>query len=215
MGASIMARIGIDVTRSDACEQSNRNLELRARDSSVAGELGEWRVHREPLATLDDAAWVGEVLPSACREVNLPLALALDDNRGDDDVVAERELVVDLKGGRVLRIEPPHGPHDGVQPQRRVLGQPQHVSDELLPHRQRLRDHGLRLLADVPRRDRELHGRHERVDLRPAHEEFRVWVPPKVGVASDDVRQRKRVPEEARGEDGGNDGLQAVPHIPG
>ena len=53
----------------------------------------------------------------------------------------------------------------------------------LLPHRQRLAHQPLGLARQVPGRDGELHRRHQRVQLRPAHHELRVGPHTKVGVA--------------------------------
>lgn len=43
--------------------------------------------------------------------------------------------------------------------------------------------------GEVPRRDAELHGRHQRIHLGPPHHQLMAWPLPKVCVAPDHLRQ--------------------------
>ncbi len=54
----------------------------------------------------------------------------------------------------------------------------------------------LRIPSDVPRGNGELHRRHERVHLRPPHEELRVRLVAKVRVPANNVRKGKGVAED-------------------
>mmetsp|Transcript_11668 Transcript_11668/g.46971 ORF Transcript_11668/g.46971 Transcript_11668/m.46971 type:complete len:492 (+) Transcript_11668:1083-2558(+) len=157
---------------------------------------------------------VARLHPQPLGEVHVASRLALLDDGRDDDVVAHRELVLDPVRLLVLGGEPPHGPAHGLERVRRRLREVYQLLDNHLSNLQRPPGQIRGFRAHVPRRQRKLQRGHQRVGLRPSHQQLPVGEPTKVRVTPDHVREAERVPGDAAREQGGDDAAKAVAGAP-
>ena len=166
----------------------------------------QWGEHlEEARAAVLLARLVG---PRPGWEVDGSLPLPFNQNRGDDNLRAQHELVVDGVGGQIFRLCEPHWPDDGVAVgdllcQGHNGGGVFGVQVNEVP---RQIDHLFSVVGEGPRGNAELHRRKEGGRLEPANVQLLTGTI----VSAHHVRQEEGVAGEGEGESGGDQRAKAA-----